>query len=312
MITPTRRWRYIAPNVVTALSVVFGALAMVAMHEGRFIDAGWWIIYAVCSDRIDGLLARALRGTSELGRHFDSLADFFNFGIAPAFLIFSALGRSTNFITGTGRFMLLGGCIVWILGAALRLARFNSNSLDNPRGIFFGVPTTLAAGTLVIWFLALAKYSEPGGLFASSLNSGELRVFGTVATSESAWRYLPLALFAGGLLMVSNLRMPKLGRSASMIFYVFVLCNVTLGYSLCLARVYPEILALQPTSWLLVFLIWGQFSPRAKALEAAKWFSEARDSQIPLPEDELFAEGDAFAEDEHIAGSMDDRASQYK
>jgi len=57
----------------------------------RFALAAWMIIYAVLTDRLDGLVARAVKGTSELGAQLDSFADFLNFGVAPAYLVLTYL-----------------------------------------------------------------------------------------------------------------------------------------------------------------------------------------------------------------------------
>src|SRR5688572_25030282 len=104
-----RALRYLAPNLITALGLCFGLLSLAASFEGRYDDAGWFIIYAVLTDRLDGFVARLVRGTSELGVQLDSLADFLTFGIAPAVLMFSSLGGEhgvASFQTGAGRYVL--------------------------------------------------------------------------------------------------------------------------------------------------------------------------------------------------------------
>src|SRR5690606_27504642 len=112
--------------------------------------------------------------------------------------------------------------------------------------IFFGVPTTLAAGVVVIWFLALVKYAAPGDPVAAGSFGGP-RLIPGVETSTAVWRYAPLALFVGGLLMASNLRMPKLGLARSRLATIFIVVNVLLGYVFCSARVFPEYLVWPPT-----------------------------------------------------------------
>src|SRR5215470_14900689 len=83
--------RYLAPNLITASSMIFGLVSLWAATHGDVPLAAWMIIYAVLTDRLDGLVARAVKGTSELGMQLDSFADFMNFGIAPAFLVLSYL-----------------------------------------------------------------------------------------------------------------------------------------------------------------------------------------------------------------------------
>ena len=75
------RLRYLAPNLITAASLVFGLVSLSAAHRGDWRLAGWMIIYAVMCDRLDGLVARRLKATSEFGVQLDSFADFLNFGL---------------------------------------------------------------------------------------------------------------------------------------------------------------------------------------------------------------------------------------
>ena len=50
---------------------------------------------AAVLDGLDGRIARALKGTSRFGAELDSLADFVDFGVAPAFVLYlSGLDRS--------------------------------------------------------------------------------------------------------------------------------------------------------------------------------------------------------------------------
>ena len=46
------------------------------------------IVFAALLDGIDGRLARMLKGTSRFGAELDSLADFVNFGVAPALILY--------------------------------------------------------------------------------------------------------------------------------------------------------------------------------------------------------------------------------
>lgn len=281
--------RYLAPNLITMSAVVFGLLSISSAMDGRYVDAGWWIIYAVCTDRLDGLVARALKGTSDLGVQLDSLADFLNFGLAPAVLMFAALGGHPDlpFAVGSGRAYLMIGCAVWVLGATFRLARFNltadTDAQPGQKKIFFGIPTTLAAGWVVIWLLALLKYVPPSSPFGTAGTSGGMLVPG-FETPSGVWWWLPLVMAGGGLAMASNLRMPKLGKSKSRAFTVFVLINLAIGVPLSFARLYPELLALMPTMWLVVFLVWGALSKEARAIKPPPIF---RTIPPPAPPDDL-------------------------
>jgi CDP-diacylglycerol--serine O-phosphatidyltransferase len=286
--------RYLAPNLITALALVFGLLSIAAAFEGRYVDAGWWIIYAVVSDRADGLVARMLKGTSELGVQLDSLADFMNFGLAPAILVFAALGENEalGFQDGGQRLLLMAGCAVWVLGATFRLARFNLDAepeepgVPKPKGpkIFFGIPTTLAAGLLVMWLLTFLKYAPASGQGFDSRGSSGAMLFGDLMTPLGVWRAFPVVMALGGLAMASNLRIPKLGKSRSKAFMGFIVLNLLVGIPLSFARLFPEITIWQPTMWVVVFLVWGMLSKEAQAMQPPAIF---KDRPPPPAPDEL-------------------------
>jgi CDP-diacylglycerol--serine O-phosphatidyltransferase len=265
----SRFLRYVAPNVVTATGMLFGLLSLVASYEGRLVDAAWLIIWAVLVDRLDGLVARSLKATSDFGVQMDSFADAINFGIAPAFLVFVTLEDlpSLGFARGTGRMVLMAACGLWPLANVFRLAKFNVVT-DVPKSgpkVFFGVPTTLAAGVLVIWYLVLLKYGAPAGPLHVEPFGGP-RLAGDVTVPVGVWGYVPAAMIAGAFLMASNLPIPKLQGFPSKAFTFAVLAVVLAGYACGFARMLPEFMALMPTSWLIVSLVWSQLSPHARGL----------------------------------------------
>src|SRR5881394_2934295 len=97
--------RYLAPNLITLSSMIFGLVSLWSSANHHPSLAAWMIIYAVLTDRLDGLVARAVKGTSELGMQLDSFADFLNFGVAPAYLVLSFLTKYPGlpFADGTGK-----------------------------------------------------------------------------------------------------------------------------------------------------------------------------------------------------------------
>ena len=119
--------RYLAPNLVTSTGLLFGLLSLVATSDGRFVDAGWLITWAVMLDRMDGLVARTFKATSPFGVQMDSFADAINFGVAPAFLVYTMLSAvpALGFEDGFGRALLLGACAIWVIATVFRLAKFN-------------------------------------------------------------------------------------------------------------------------------------------------------------------------------------------
>jgi CDP-diacylglycerol--serine O-phosphatidyltransferase len=282
----TRVLRYLAPNLITLSSMIFGLVSLWSSHNGDPALAAWMIIYAVLTDRIDGLTARALKATSELGMQLDSFADFLNFGVAPAFLILVYLSGRPDlpYQSGTAHFLLFAACGAYMLCAVFRLARYNVLSDDQiPTKIFFGFPTTLTGGLIAIWFLLFLKYDPTSEPF------GGARLFGNNAhTPLNVWRYFPIALAVGGYLMASRLPMPKVGMTKNKAVSVFLLAMLALGYVCGFAMHYPEICFLMPTIWSIIFLVWGQASASARAMYPPPLFPKrAVEKELVRPQEDL-------------------------
>jgi CDP-diacylglycerol--serine O-phosphatidyltransferase len=261
--------RYAAPNVVTGLAMFFGLTAMVCATQGEYVFAGWLIIWATFLDRLDGVVARLLKATSEFGVQMDSFADFFNFGIAPAFLIYTALTQTPGlpFASGGGHVLIAVASIAWIFACTFRLARFNVIA-DEPRfkGLFFGVPTTIAAGTLATWFLVLLKYAAADNPLTGRDLFPEGRAFGDLALSADAWMALPIGMLVGAVLMVANVRIRKIGigfkSPLAIALSLIALAGVAFGF----ARIFPELMVLLPSSFILVSLA-SQGSPALRKIK---------------------------------------------
>jgi CDP-diacylglycerol--serine O-phosphatidyltransferase len=134
--------RMLVPNFFTLLGLCAGLTAIRMAIEGRYDFALAAIVFAALLDGIDGRIARLLKASSRFGAELDSLADFVNFGVAPAFMIFTwGLGDLKSF----GWICVL----VFSLASALRLARFNvAIDEDRPKwqsNYFLGMPTPAAA-----------------------------------------------------------------------------------------------------------------------------------------------------------------------
>jgi CDP-diacylglycerol---serine O-phosphatidyltransferase len=134
--------RMLVPNFFTLLGLCAGLTSIRMGIEGRYDLALAAIVFAAFLDGIDGRIARLLKASSRFGAELDSLADFVNFGVAPAFLVFN---------WGLGDLKSAGWICVMIfsLASALRLARFNAAiDDDKPRwqsNYFTGMPTPAAA-----------------------------------------------------------------------------------------------------------------------------------------------------------------------
>ena len=264
--------RYLVPNALTGASMMFGLVSLTSAANGNYALAGWMILYAVLFDRLDGLVARALKATSQLGMQLDSFADFLNFGVAPAALVYRFLTTRADLpfaAHGWQWIALTGASGFWVLCAVFRLARYNITADDAmPTKIFFGVPSTLAGGLVATWFLALYKYDVVAPVF------GGPRVLSECRTPSAIWLYAPIALALGAFAMVSSLPMPKGAISANWAFRGFVAGGMLFGYVAGFAQTLPEILVIFPTAWVVMFLIWGQLSKEARSLTAPPWFAE--------------------------------------
>lgn len=134
--------RMMVPNFFTLLGLCAGLTSIRMGIEGRYDIAVGLIVFAAFLDGIDGRIARALKASSRFGAELDSLADFVNFGVAPAFLLFN-WGLTGQKSAGWICVMLFA------LASAMRLARFNAMlDEEKPRwqtNFFTGVPTPAAA-----------------------------------------------------------------------------------------------------------------------------------------------------------------------
>lgn len=257
--------RYLAPNFITLGAMACGLGGLVLTHRGAYVEAGWLLLFATFFDRADGFVARKLRATSSFGVQMDSLADFFNFGVAPAYLVTCALTSTPGlpFAGGQGLAWVVAAAGLWLAAAAVRLARFNV-LVEEPgadRSLFHGVPTTLAAGLLVDWFLVCLKYAAPDNPLGAPAGFAEGRLFGDLQLGPAVWHVFPWAMLVGALLMVSNLRNKKLGALRQRWANLAVGVLSVTAMACMLLRVFPEYMVLLPSIWLSVWLVWGQLGP---------------------------------------------------
>jgi CDP-diacylglycerol--serine O-phosphatidyltransferase len=117
-------FRVIAPNLITLIALCLGLTAIRLAYEGRLEPAVLGIVVAAVLDGVDGRVARLLKGTSRFGAELDSLADFLNFGVAPALVLYSFVLHHAGALGWIA-------ALVLAIAAALRLARFNV-MIDDP------------------------------------------------------------------------------------------------------------------------------------------------------------------------------------
>lgn len=149
-----KRGIYILPNAFTSLNIFCGFFAIVSAIDQRFETAAVAVIIAVVFDSLDGKIARATNTTSQFGIEYDSLSDLVSFGLAPALVMYMWVLKPMGRVGWLAAF-LFATC------GALRLARFNSMTDENPSPYFMGLPIPAAAGMCSAAVLFCSKYSIP-------------------------------------------------------------------------------------------------------------------------------------------------------
>ena len=177
---PGQRGRgiYLLPNAFTTGALFCGFYAIVMAMNQRFEHACWAVFIAMILDALDGRIARLTNTQSEFGAQYDSLSDMVSFGAAPALVIYEWSLR------GLGKLGWIAA-FIYCAGAALRLARFNTNIEVVDKRFFQGLPSP-AAAALVVGFIMMM--TDP------DIN---------VSSRQVDWVSWAIAVFAG-LTMVSN------------------------------------------------------------------------------------------------------------
>jgi CDP-diacylglycerol--serine O-phosphatidyltransferase len=153
--------RMLVPNVITLLALCAGLTAIPLAAQGKLEWAVAAIVFAGLLDGIDGRVARMLKGTSRFGAELDSLADFVNFGVAPALILYF---WGLHEIGNAGWIV----CMVFAICAGLRLARFNVMA-DDPNkpawaaNFFTGMPAPggaiCALLPIYVHFLGMPRFA---------------------------------------------------------------------------------------------------------------------------------------------------------
>lgn len=179
---PHRRAIYLLPNAFTTGNLFCGFYAIVMAMKGEF----WWaavaIFFAMFLDSLDGRVARLTNSQSAFGEQYDSLADMISFGAAPALVIYSWA------LSGIGKLGWLAA-FVYVAGAALRLARFNTNIKVVDKRFFQGLPSPSAAALVAGFVWVAIDWREAHWIDATG--------------ADLDWLAWLITLYAG-LSMVSN------------------------------------------------------------------------------------------------------------
>jgi CDP-diacylglycerol---serine O-phosphatidyltransferase len=160
---PAQRHRsiYLLPNAFTTAALFAGFYAVVQAMNNRFEMAAIAIFVAMVLDGMDGRIARLTKTTSAFGEQYDSLSDMTSFGVAPALVMYEWM------LHDLGRWGWLAA-FVYVCGAALRLARFNTNIAVVDKRFFQGLPSP-AAGALIagfVWLVVDNRLQVPKELLA--------------------------------------------------------------------------------------------------------------------------------------------------
>jgi len=141
-----RRGIYLLPNLFTTASLFSGFYAIVQAMNGRFEIAAIAIFVAMVLDGLDGRIARLTHTQSEFGAQYDSLSDMVSFGAAPALVMYVWALKDLGKLGWIAAF-------VYCAGAALRLARFNTNIDVIDKRYFQGLPSPMAAALVagLVW-----------------------------------------------------------------------------------------------------------------------------------------------------------------
>jgi CDP-diacylglycerol--serine O-phosphatidyltransferase len=254
--------RKILPNLITASAMSFGMASVFVSVSALVVPdpavdlqrAAWFVLLSTLLDKLDGSVARLIRGQSEFGVQFDSFADCIAFGLAPAALVYTTASRLAPDTWGAGatllglpaQGLLAGICLTYAVMTAVRLARFNVMTDTIGPSIFLGLPSTLSGGLLCSGFLTIFE-----------LNQQTPRLFAL----------FPLLLALNAALMVCNLPLPKMKFSSGATL-------VKAGKIAAAAVVYAAIIAQKGYTAVLVLLLgylllgFAWFGPRMVAAGA--------------------------------------------
>ena len=191
--------RTIVPNLVTSLAACAGITSISLSSEGRFMSALWALVVACICDGLDGRVARLLKASSKLGAELDSLADFVNFGVAPAMFMYFWMtgGPSHTLVDGSVVApvyirIVLACSLYYAMCDCFRLARFN---------------TMLEQETAPYWKHFFTGVPAPGGcwmvltpaILSLALDvSGDYPAFATFL--QNPWTGVFMLLFVGSLM----------------------------------------------------------------------------------------------------------------
>ncbi|MBQ7078784.1 MAG: CDP-alcohol phosphatidyltransferase family protein [Fibrobacter sp.] len=215
-----RKLRFVLPNTFTSLNFLLGVFSIcwTTGAFGSFSTAdqirmgAYFVMLCALFDKLDGFAARLVDASSEFGAQFDSLADLIAFGLAPAFCFFFTYKiYAPEWFQNHGLLMTFA-LAVYVLCAAMRLAKYNACDSDTYHHHFSGLPSTFAGMINAV----LIVYLKSKGVFADP---------------SSFLFWAPIIVFTvTGFLMVSPLFLPKLQPRKNKAFNIFQIVLILLTY----------------------------------------------------------------------------------
>ncbi|HEY2523992.1 MAG TPA: CDP-diacylglycerol--serine O-phosphatidyltransferase [Candidatus Binataceae bacterium] len=151
VVAPLRRGVFLAPATITSLGLLSGFFGLVSAINSHFELAAVMILIAFVCDGLDGRVARLSRTSSHFGVEFDSLSDVVAFGVAPAGIAYCWSLR----LLGAWGVVIAG---MFVICAALRLARFNVQTGSTDKRRFVGLPVPGAAAMIAGIVLAYSYF----------------------------------------------------------------------------------------------------------------------------------------------------------
>lgn len=196
------------PNFITCLNLFSGCVGVTFVLTDQLDLAAYCVLASGIFDFFDGLVARALRVKSPIGKELDSLADVISFGLLPGAILYKMLGTAWP----ANDYIPYLGFLVTVF-SALRLAKFNID--DRQLADFIGLNTPMNAFYVIsLPFIAVthgAIVYHPAFLLGSILITclllvSNVRLFSLKINSlswvDNGWRFIFLILSVVSVVML--------------------------------------------------------------------------------------------------------------
>jgi CDP-diacylglycerol--serine O-phosphatidyltransferase len=228
-----RRGIYLLPNLLTTGALFAGFFAIVQAMNEEWDRAAVAVFIAMVLDSLDGRVARLTHTQSEFGAQYDSLSDMVSFGAAPALIMYEWALRPL------GRWGWIAA-FAYCAGAALRLARFNTNIEVIDKRWFQGMPSPAAAAVVVgfVWIVNDFGIDREAWLrwagFALTLFAGITMVTNAPFYSFKDFNIRRSVPFWATLVVVMGLLLVSI--SPPLVLFLLFLAYAVSGYVLWLTR----------------------------------------------------------------------------